>query len=224
MPLSNGTMSVIRSTKRNGARCGSNSLIASTSRVVFALVMAALLLLVLFLILALEHDLERVHFPHPFSYRFRRHSAIIDTAFIKGVGGDPGPAGEAGAVADPGMVAHPRLSGEDDEIADVGAAGDADQGDDEAVPPDMDVVSDLNQIIDLGAFADHRVAQRATVDGGVGPDLDPVLDDHAPQLRRLGMAAGGRGKAETRLADLGAGQDRHAIADIGVGDGDMGAY
>ena len=87
-------------------------------------------------------------------------------------------------------------------------ARDADLGDQHAMPADLHIVADLDQIIDLAAFADHRVAQRAAVDGGAGADLDTVLDDDAAQLRNLDMARRRRGKAETGLADLRARQDR----------------
>ena len=43
-------------------------------------------------------------------------------------------------------------------------------------PADLHVVPDLHQIVDAGAGADDGVFQRAAVDGGVGADLDVVLD------------------------------------------------
>ena len=98
-----------------------------------------------------------------------------------------------------------------------------DLGDQHAMAADLHVVADLHQIIDLGALADHRVAQGAAVDGGAGADLDPVLDDDPAQLRNLRHARLRRGKTETGLADLRAGQDRHPIADIGMADGDIAA-
>ena len=74
MALSHGTMSVSRSTNRNGARCGSSFLICSTSRTLLGLSV-------------LSHCSSRfgcfasfvngVHLPHPFSYglaRARRHN------------------------------------------------------------------------------------------------------------------------------------------------------
>ena len=51
------------------------------------------------------------------------------------------------------------------------------------------IVGDLDEIVDLGALADHGVADRAAVDGGVGADLDIVLDDDAADLRNLVVAA-----------------------------------
>jgi hypothetical protein len=44
--------------------------------------------------------------------------------------------------------------------------------------PIFDVVADLDEVIDLGAFTDHRVARRASVDTGSGADLHIVLNDH----------------------------------------------
>ena len=87
-----------------------------------------------------------------------------------------------------------------------------DKAGDHAVAADAHVVRDLDQIVDLGVFADNRVGHGATVDGGIGADLDIVLDNDAADLRNaLGPRAGD--EAETVLADLGAGVDDHAVAD-----------
>ena len=37
---------------------------------------------------------------------------------------------------------------------------------------DEHVVTDLDLVVELDAVADHRVIDRATIDGGVGADLD----------------------------------------------------
>ena len=73
--------------------------------------------------------------------------------------------------------------------------------DDDAMAADDDVVADLHEVVDLGALADHRVAAGAPVDGGVGADLDVVLDDDAADLRHLEMALAPHGEAEAVLAD-----------------------
>ncbi len=44
--------------------------------------------------------------------------------------------------------------------------------DDAAMAADADVVANLHQIIDLRAFADHRVVHRAAIDRRIGADLD----------------------------------------------------
>ena len=51
--------------------------------------------------------------------------------------------------------------------------------------PTRDVVADLHEVVDLGAGADPRLAHRGAVDGGVGADLDVVLDHHRADLRHL---------------------------------------
>src|SRR5262249_33637735 len=78
---------------------------------------------------------------------------------------------------------------------------------------DPRVVSDLHQIVDLRALADHRISQSAAVDGRVGADLHVVLDDDAPDLRQpLGAARAGD-EAEPFAADLGAAVDDDAVGD-----------
>src|ERR1700737_3098392 len=57
---------------------------------------------------------------------------------------------------------------------------------------DFHVVRDLDQVVDLGPLADHGVADRAPVDGRIGADLDPILDDDAPDLRHLAVPSGTR--------------------------------
>ena len=78
---------------------------------------------------------------------------------------------------------------------------------------------DLHQVVDLGALADHRVADRAAVDRGVGADLDVVLDDDAADLRDLAVAARAQQIAEAVLTDAAAGMDDDAVADQRVDDG-----
>ena len=75
------------------------------------------------------------------------------------------------------MAGDARLPAGDDEIAEFGRAGYPDLADDDAMAADDDVMGDLNEIIDLGPLADDRVAIGAAIDGGIGADLDIVLDD-----------------------------------------------
>ena len=180
-----GTMSVSRSTNRNGARCGSNFLICSTSSTTVGVI---------------SHGRPacggvarsrstRVNFPQPFSYRFRRNAAIILSA-----GNAPGrkpwpcapPAGRPAPIwtwsASPTWPPSTAKSS----ITELPAT--PTWRHQHAMPADLHIVADLHQIIELAAFADHRVAQRAAVDGGAGADLDAVLDDDAAQLRNLDMA------------------------------------
>ena len=84
--------------------------------------------------------------------------------------------------------------------------------------PIDNIVADLHQIVDLGALADHGVADRAAVDGGAGADLHVVLDDDPADLRDLAMAVGAHHVAEAVLADRGSRDGRYAVADQGMGD------
>src|SRR5664280_672368 len=79
-------------------------------------------------------------------------------------------------------------------------------------------MADLNQVVDLGALADHGVANGAAVDRGAGADLDVVLDDDAPDLRHLEVAGAAHNEAEAILADLAARMDDDPVADQRVGD------
>ena len=92
-------------------------------------------------------------------------------------------------------------------------AGNAGLRDDDAMAADDDIMADLNQIVDLGAFADNGVAIGAAIDGGAGADLDIVLQNHAADLRHFEMSARAHGEAEAILADVHAGVDNDPIAD-----------
>ncbi len=94
--------------------------------------------------------------------------------------------------------------------------------DDDAMASHHDVVPDLDQIINFGAFADNGVLKSPAVDGRVGADVDVVLDDDAAHLRHLEMPLRAHGKAEAVLADAGPGVEDDAVADEGVHDGRSG--
>src|SRR5262249_20639423 len=107
--------------------------------------------------------------------------------------------------------------------AELGGAGDADIGHDHAMPADRDVVGDLHEVVDLGALADHRIAERAAIDAAVGTDLHVVLDDDAAHLGHFEVPPGPHGKAEAVLADAHARMQQHAVADQRVRDAGAGA-
>ena len=137
-----------------------------------------------------------MNLPHPFSYRFGRNPAIIAVRLrspgrrpaLRAANRAPSPiwAWSASPTWPPittksSITQLPAMP--------IWAAM-------HAVPPDLHIVADLHQIIDLGALADHRVAQRAAVDRGAGADLDIVLNDDPAQLRNFDMA--GRAKRQSR--------------------------
>src|SRR5262249_334869 len=135
----------------------------------------------------------------------------------------PGLAGDHRACADRQVVPDPRLPAHDDAVPDRCAARDADLGGQQAVPADHDVVRDLDQIVDLGSFADDRITDPATVDRGIGADFDIVLDDHPSDLRNFAGALGTACEAKAVLTDRTARVYNDAVADQGVCDGGAGA-
>ena len=88
--------------------------------------------------------------------------------------------------------------------------------------PEHHVVRDLDEIVDLAALADDRIAQCAAVDGAIGPDLHVVLDDHTADLWHLAVAVGAHDIAESVLPDGAAGVNDHPIADQGMHDCHIG--
>ena len=95
-------------------------------------------------------------------------------------------------------------------------AGNSALGHDDTMTANDDVVGDLDKIVDLGSFADHRVAACSPVDGSVATDLDIVLDDHPTDLGDLAVTVGPHGETEAVLPDPNTRVDDHAIADQGM--------
>src|SRR5262249_34034405 len=102
---------------------------------------------------------------------------------------------------------------------------------------DHDVVPHLDEVIDLGAPADDRFAERRAVDSRVRTDLDVVLDADDADLRDLPVLLAVPDVSESVRADdrarveHAAAADRAAVVDDGVGveatvraDRDVGAH
>jgi hypothetical protein len=66
-------------------------------------------------------------------------------------------------LADRYMVGNADLAGQHGEVANCRAAGDPDLRNNQAMAADRNVVSDLHEIVDLGAFPDHGVACGAAI-------------------------------------------------------------
>src|SRR4029077_4865671 len=69
---------------------------------------------------------------------------------------------------------------------------------------DARVVADLDLVVELHAFLDDRIVERAAVDRGGCADLDIIADPHAADLRDLHPAPVVVGDAEAVGADHGA--------------------
>src|SRR5258708_34226448 len=80
--------------------------------------------------------------------------------------------------------------------ADVGATGNAGAAGDRGMRADAYVVADLDLVVELDALLDHRVADGAPVDRGIGADLDAVAEAHGADLGELDPPADPAGDAE----------------------------
>ena len=113
----------------------------------------------------------------------------------------PGLGPDLRAGPDGQMARETDLPRRDHEIAERGRTGDPGLRHQHAMAADDAIVADHHEVIDLGAFADHRVAVRAAVDRRIGADLDVVLDHHPTDLRNLEVTAWPHSEAEPILAD-----------------------
>src|SRR5665213_3080472 len=159
---------------------------------------------------------ERHHLTEPQFGRFRRRSR--ETPAGGNVGVDVAGGGKLRALADRHVIAHPDAATQRHEISKRRTSGDSGLRHNDAMPANANIVADLDQIVDLGALADHGIADGATVDRGAGADLDVVLDDDAPELRHLKVAAQTQHEAEAVLTDLAARMNDDPVADQRVGD------
>src|SRR5476649_681078 len=79
------------------------------------------------------------------------------------------------------------------------------------------IVANLAKIIDLCSLADHGVAHSTAVNLGSASDLDIIVNDHAASLRYFDVPIGARHITEAVLANLAAGMDNDAVADMRMG-------
>ena len=110
------------------------------------------------------------------------------------------------------MVRHADLPTEHDKITKINTAGKAHFRRENAMPPNMGVVPNLDQIINLGALAYYRIGQCAAIHAGIRPDLDAVLNDDAAKLVDFEVPASAADIAKTVLPDPGTGVDLDTIA------------
>src|SRR5687767_2539104 len=123
---------------------------------------------------------------------------------------------DPGALADGDVAVDAHARTQHHEILDGRATSYTGLGNDHAMPSNGHVMGDLDEIVDLGALADHRIAMRAAVDGGPGADLDVVLDDDAPDLGHLDVPLGAGNEAEAALPDPASRLQQHPVAHEGM--------
>ena len=82
------------------------------------------------------------------------------------------------------------------------------------MPAHDHVVRHMDEVVDLRAFANDGGAERAAVNGGIGADLDVVVDDDIAELKHFPVAALVQHVTEAVRADDGAGMDGDAMAEL----------
>src|SRR6516225_8636668 len=84
------------------------------------------------------------------------------------------------------------------------------------MPANADIVTYLDEVVDLGTLPDHRVANGTSIDGGSRADFNIVLNNHPSDLRNLDMAASPHDESEAVLPDLAPGVNDNSIANESV--------
>ena len=88
-------------------------------------------------------------------------------------------------------------------IANMRATGNARLPGHEHMTPQHNIMRKMHQIIELAALADNCVAQRAAINGTIGPHFDIGLNDDAAKLGHFYMRLARR-EAKTALPDAAA--------------------
>jgi hypothetical protein len=112
------------------------------------------------------------------------------------------------------MVGDADLSAQRASVLDDDRAGEADLRREQTILADAAVVRDVDEVVDLGAGADERVADAPAVDCRVGADLDVVADQAAPDVWNLLVPAVAKDVPEAVRPDAGPGVDRDTTPEL----------
>ena len=104
------------------------------------------------------------------------------------------------------------LSGQRHVIAEPGASGDADLGNQDGMFSDDHVVGDHDQVVNLRPFLNPGAAKAGAVNGGVRADFDIIVDLHNADLGNFDVAPVFEFVTEPVAADDGAAVDNDAVA------------
>jgi hypothetical protein len=92
------------------------------------------------------------------------------------------------SIPDNQVIRDTDVTREYDVVSDPCASCDSDSCHDQTPLSDPDVMSDLNQIVHLGATSDDGVVDAAAIDAGVGTDLHLILEDAAADMWDTGVS------------------------------------
>src|SRR5207248_11200245 len=97
--------------------------------------------------------------------------------------------GDHRAVADRNVIAHRHSASKSHPFSKFCRTGHPREARDDAILPNIAVVRNLNQVIDLRAAPHARHAELSSIDAGARADLDIVPNDDRPDLWHLRVLA-----------------------------------
>src|SRR6476661_4538086 len=222
MPCSSPWMSMTRSTIRNGYRCGNSfstiAISAASSLVTVLFITTVSFVRVRFGTAFLAREpCENCHLTKPLLHRLGRRATPARARRYITI--DITGCGKLRPLADRHIVVQADTRTQYNVIFQCRAAGNTRLRHQYAMPANADIVTYLDQVVDLGAFANHGVADCTTIDRGAGPYLDIVLNDNAPDLRYLDVTTSPHHKSEAVLTNRAAGMNDDPITDQRIGNG-----
>jgi len=130
---------------------------------------------------------------------------------------DAGMTADGDLVADLYVARKGSVPGDDCVITNLHAPRNSALGDDDAVLANLNVMTNLNEVINLGAFADERGTECAAVNSYHRANLDIVANDDVANLRDFAVLAFVHDVTESVRADDTARVDADAFANLGAG-------
>jgi hypothetical protein len=121
------------------------------------------------------------------------------------------------------MVSNSDLPTHHNKIADLTAPRQTHLSNNHAMASNAGAVSDLDEVVDLGAFTDDGVGESPSIYRAASTNLNAILYDYPPQLRNLQMTGRSARKAKPRRSNLSTRQDKHFIADVRMRNRDIAA-
>jgi hypothetical protein len=128
------------------------------------------------------------------------HHTADDLACVNAVG-DACSSGDHRVITDCDVLIRANLTGNDHASTNLRSSRKACERRDNGIFAYFTVVSDLNQVVELGTAPDPRYSEASPVDTAIRPDFHIIFDDHASQLQKPTAPGFIRYKAETVCSD-----------------------
>ncbi len=157
---------------------------------------------------------ESGHATPPLCARHGGDSAAVESGLGKRAC-NHGHRGEADVVPDRQVSCHTDDPGNDAVVADPRGAGDPGAAPYRGVFADPAVVSDMDEVIQLGPVGDQGILEGAPIDRGVGPDFHIIAESHASQMRDVHPTFAVLRETKTLAADDRAGVYQYPLPDLG---------